>query len=342
MRLSSDIGIDLGTASVLVHIKGKGVVLHEPSVVAVDEDTQKVMAVGEEAQKMLGRTPGNIVAMKPLSDGVIADFDTTEIMLRHYITRVGGRRRFFRPRVVVCIPAVTTTVEQKAVIEALTRTGAREAYLIEEPRAAALGAGMDIFKPSGSMVVDIGGGTTDIAVLSLGDVVESTSVKVGGDKFDEAITRYIKREYNILIGERTAEWLKKDIGSAYQHSRHLSMEVRGRDLLAGLPRSITVTTREIQVSLEESLEEIVQGIKNVLENTHPELSRDIVEKGVVLTGGGGLLDGLPRLLTLETGVPFYLTEDPVGCVVKGTALVLENMDKMSSTLISTGKVNSSR
>ncbi len=340
MWLSSDIGIDLGTASILVHLKGKGIVLHEPSVVAIDQGTRSVLAVGEEAQRMLGKTPGNIVAMRPLSDGVIADFDTTEIMLRHYIQKVKARRRLIRPRVVVCVPAVTTSVEQKAVMEALTRIGAREAYLIEEPRAAALGAGMDIFKPSGSMVVDIGGGTTDIAVLSLGGVVESTSVRVGGDRFDEAITRYIKKEYNILIGERTSENLKKQVGTAYRHSRELNMEVRGRDLVQGLPRAVTITTQEVLEALEELLEEIVQGVKQVMENTPPELSRDIVEKGVVLTGGGAMLDGLSQLLTVETGVPFYLAEDPVSSVVKGTAMVLEHMDDLSPSLVSTRKTGS--
>jgi len=338
MWFSSDMGIDLGTATILVHLQGKGVVLNEPSVVAIDHATRKVVAAGEEAQKMLGRTPGNIVAVKPLNEGVIADFDTTELMLKHYVSKVGARKRILRPRVVVCIPAGTTSVEQKAVIEALTRIGAREAYLIEEPRAAALGAGLEIFKPSGSMVVDIGGGTTDIAVLSLGDVVESASVRVGGNKFDEAISRYIKKEYNVLVGERAAEHLKIEVGSAHRQSRSLAMEIRGRDLVTGLPRSLNVTTSQVIEALEEPLGEIMQGVKQVLERTPPELSGDIVEKGVVLTGGGALLDGLSRFMAEETGVPFYLAEDPVGCVVNGTAMVLNNMDRIAPTLISNKKI----
>lgn len=341
MAFSTDIGIDLGTASILVFIRGRGVVLNEPSVVAIEQQTQKVLAVGAEAQKMLGRTPGNIVAVRPLREGVIADFDITEIMLKHYIAMAGEKKRLFRPRVVVCIPAGTTSVEQKAVIEAIARTGARETYLIEEPRAAALGAGLDIFEPSGSMVVDIGGGTSDIAVLSMGEIVGSTSVRVGGDKFDEAITRYIKKEYNVLVGERTAESLKIAIGSAHPNSRYLQADVRGRDLVTGLPRSLTLTTQQVVKALEEPLWAILQGIKQVLEQTPPELAGDIIEKGIVLTGGGALLDGYSRFLTQETGVPFYLAEDPITCVVRGTAVVLENMAQLSESLISSRKIAAS-
>lgn len=338
MLFSTDIGIDLGTASILVYVRGRGVVLNEPSVVAIDQQTQKVLAVGKEAQRMLGRTPGNIVAVRPLREGVIADFDITEIMLKYYIAMAGERRRIIRPRVVVCIPAGTTSVEQKAVIEAIARTGARETYLIEEPRAAAMGAGLDIFEPIGSMVVDIGGGTCDIAVLSMGEVVESASVRVGGDKYDEAITRYVKKEYNVLVGDRTAETIKISIGSAHQDSRHLQADVRGRDLVSGLPRSITLTTQHIVKALEEPLLAVLQGIRQVLENTPPELAGDIIEKGIVLTGGGALLDGLSRFLTQETGVPFYLAEDPVTCVVEGTAKVLENMNQLSESLISSRRI----
>ncbi|MEW5783554.1 MAG: rod shape-determining protein MreB [Bacillota bacterium] len=341
MALSSDIGIDLGTASILVYIRGRGIVLNEPSVVAIEQQTQKVLAVGVEAQRMLGRTPGNIVAVRPLREGVIADFDITEIMLKHYIAMAGQKRRLIRPRVVVCVPAGTTSVEQKAVIEAVGRTGARETYLIEEPRAAAIGAGLDIFEPSGNMVVDIGGGTSDIAVLSMGEVVESASVRVGGDKFDEAITRFVKKEYNVLVGERTAESLKIAIGSAHPGSRYLQSDVRGRDLVSGLPRSLSITTQQVVLALEEPLWAILQGIKQVLEKTPPELAGDIIEKGIVLTGGGALLDGFTRFLTQETGVPFYLAEDPITCVVKGTAKVLENMNQLSDTLISSRKIASS-
>ncbi len=337
MWFSSDIGVDLGTSTVLVYVKGRGVVLNEPSVVAIDHHTHKIIAVGEEAQSMLGRTPGNIVAVRPLKQGVIADFDTTEVMLRYYISKAGARKHLIRPRAVVCIPAGITSVEQKAVIEALSRIGARETYLIEEPRAAALGAGLEIFKPSGSMVVDIGGGTCDVAVISMGEVVESYSVRSGGDKFDEAICRSVKKEYNVLIGERTAESLKLNIGSAHFQGRQLSMEVRGRDLVAGLPRSLNIATAQIVTALQEPLEDMMHGVRQVMENTPPELSGDIIEKGVVLTGGGSLLDGLSRYMAEETGVPFYLAEDPVGCVVKGTAMVLDNMDRLSSTLISAKK-----
>lgn len=341
MALSSDIGIDLGTATILVYLRGKGVVLNEPSVVAIERQTQKVLAIGAEAQKMLGRTPGNIIAVRPLRDGVIADFDITEIMLKHYIAKACQKRRVFRPRVVVCIPAGTTSVEQKAVIEAVSRTGSRETYLIEEPRAAALGAGLNVFEPSGNMVVDIGGGTSDIAVLSMGEVVESASVRVGGDKFDEAIARFIKKEYNVLIGERTAESLKIAIGSAHPNSRYLQADVRGRDLVTGLPRSLTIPTQQVVQALEDPLNVILQGVKQVLEKTPPELAGDIIEKGIVLTGGGALLDGFTRFLTQETDVPFYLAEDPISCVVKGTAMVLENMNLLAETLISSRKIAAS-
>lgn len=333
MAWSTDMGIDLGTATVLVYIKGRGIVLNEPSVVAIEQQTGKTLAVGEEAQRMLGRTPGNIVAIRPLREGVIADFDVTEIMLKHFISKVCKRRRLFKPRVVVCIPAATTSVEKKAVIEAVMRTGVRDAYLIEEPRAAALGAELDIFQPSGSMVVDIGGGTTDVAVLSMGETVVSCSVRVGGDKFDEAIARYVKKEFNMLIGERTAESLKIQIGSAYPGNRNLSMEVRGRDLVTGLPRSITVTTEQVTEAIHEPLWIIIQGVRQVLERTPPELAGDIIEKGIILTGGGSMLDGLYKIISEQMGVPVYLADDPIGSVVKGTGKALEYLDRLAGTLI---------
>ncbi|HHX86857.1 MAG TPA: rod shape-determining protein MreB [Firmicutes bacterium] len=340
MALSTDIGIDLGTSSVLVYIIGRGVVLCEPSVVAMEHPTHRLLAVGTEAQKMLGRTPGNIVAVKPLKAGVIADFEITEIMLKHYITMVGERRRLFRPRITVCIPAGITSVEKKAVIDAVTQAGARETYLIEEPRSAALGAELDIFNPGGSMVVDIGGGTTDIAVLSMGEIVEGTSVRVGGEKFDEAITRYVKRELNLFIGERSAENIKINIGSVRCDGHNQHMEIRGRDLVTGLPRSQIITTHQVAKALSEPVSAILQGIKQVFGRTPPELAGDVMEKGVVLSGGGGLLDGLTSYLSKETGVPFYLAEDPISCVAKGTAKVFKYMPQLSSSLDSNRKIAS--
>ena len=338
MGLSADIGVDLGTATVLIFVKGKGIVLNEPSVVAIDQDKKKVLAVGELAQKMLGRTPGNISAIRPLKEGVIADFEITEVMLKHFLLKVGKKRRLFRPRVVVCIPANTTSVEKKAVIEALSHTGAREAYLIEEPRAAALGAGLDIFKPGGNMIIDIGGGTTDIAVLSLGDTVVSTNVKVGGDRFDEAILRYMKKEFRLLVGERSAEELKIKVGSAIPGNRSEKMEIRGRDTTDGLPRSVEIKTEHIAEAISEPLTNLLQGVRQVLERTPPELSGDIIERGIVLTGGGALLDGLPEMITREVDVPTYLPEDPVGCVAQGTGVALEHIDQLSGTLVSSKAV----
>lgn len=337
MKLGTDMGIDLGTATVLVHLRGKGVVLHEPSVVAIEQNSRQVLAVGEAAQRMLGRTPGNIVAVRPLREGVIADFTVTELMLRHFIAKVCDRRRLLRPRVVACIPAVTTTVEQKAVVDAVIRAGAREAYLIEEPRAAALGAGLDIFHPCGHMVIDIGGGTTDVAVLSLGETVVTESIRVGGDKIDEAIVRYVKKEFNLLIGERTAESLKMEVGTAFPGHRAKESEVRGRDLLSGLPRSLTIKTKHVHEAIREPLEQIVQCVRHVLERTPPELAGDIIERGIVLTGGGVLLDGIDRLLTGITGVPVYLAQDPKTCVAKGTGRALELIERISHSLIFPGR-----
>lgn len=334
-----DIGVDLGTANVLVYIKGKGVVLREPSVVAIDRDTNKVLAIGEEARKMLGRTPGNIVAIRPLREGVIADYDTTESMLRHFIEKVAGRSFIFKPRIMVCIPSGVTTVEKRAVLEAAVQAGARKTYLIEEPLAAALGAGLDISEPYGAMVVDIGGGTTDVAVISLGGIVASESLRIGGDKFDDAIVRYVKKEYNMMIGERTAEEIKMNIGTAIRGRREGSMEVRGRDLLSGLPKTVRMSAVEIGEALNEPVEAIVQCVKAVLETTPPELAADIMDRGIVMTGGGALLYALDELIQKETGIPTYLAEDPLSCVALGTGKALESIENLEDSL-STLKSNS--
>lgn len=334
-----DIGVDLGTANVLVYIKGKGVVLREPSVVAIDRDSNKVLAIGEEARKMLGRTPGNIVAIRPLREGVIADYDTTESMLRHFIEKVAGRSFIFKPRIMVCIPSGVTTVEKRAVLEAAVQAGARKTYLIEEPLAAALGAGLDISEPYGAMVVDIGGGTTDVAVISLGGIVASESLRIGGDKFDDAIMRYVKKEYNMMIGERTAEEIKMNIGTAIRGRREGSMEVRGRDLLSGLPKTVRMSAVETGEALNEPVEAIVQCVKAVLEITPPELAADIMDRGIVMTGGGALLYALDELIQKETGIPTYLAEDPLSCVALGTGKALESIGNLEDSL-STLKSNS--
>jgi rod shape-determining protein MreB len=332
MFSGSDIGVDLGTANVLVFVKGKGIVLHEPSVVAMDKESGQVIAVGIEARRMLGRTPGNIIAIRPLRDGVIADYDVTEKMLRYFISKAdGGRKFFFRPRIMVCIPSGVTGVEERAVRQAAIQAGAKEAHLIEEPLAAALGAGLDISQPSGTMVVDIGGGTSDIAVLSLGGIVCSKSLRVGGDKVDEAIVKYIRREYNLAIGERTAEELKIEIGTAHlQGAAEKEMEIRGRDMLSGLPKAVLVSRRQVHTAIKETLDLIVNGVKEVLEQTAPELAADIVNKGIVMTGGGALLEGMDRLISLETGLPVYVADDPLSCVAKGTGRALNNMDIISA------------
>ncbi|PZD97891.1 rod shape-determining protein [Paenibacillus sambharensis] len=328
--LSKDIGIDLGTANVSIHVKGKGVVLDEPSVVAIESDSKRVLAVGEEAHRMVGRTPGNIVAIRPLKDGVIADFEITEIMLKQFIDRVGGRNWYSRPRILICAPTNITSVEQKAIREAAERSGAREVFLEEEPKAAAIGAGMDIFQPSGNMVVDIGGGTTDVAVLSMGDVVTASSIKVAGDKFDAEIMKYIKSKYKLLIGERTSEEIKMRIGTVYPGGRSESMDIRGRDMVTGLPITVTIRSEEVQEALSDSVSLIVQAAKSVLERTPPELSADIIDRGVIVTGGGALLDGLDTLLAEELKVPVLIAEDPMLCVVKGTGIMLDNLDKVSA------------
>ncbi|MCM3040970.1 rod shape-determining protein [Paenibacillus motobuensis] len=325
--MSKDIGIDLGTANVLIHVKGKGVVLDEPSVVAIDNDAKRVLAVGEDARRMVGRTPGNIVAIRPLRDGVIADFDVTETMMKYFIDRVGGKSWYSHPRILICAPTNITSVEQKSIREAAERSGAKEVFMEEEPKAAAIGAGMDIFEPSGNMVVDIGGGTTDVAVLSMGDIVTSSSIKIAGDKFDSAIIKYIKGKYKLLIGERTAEDIKIGVGTVHPSGRIAEMDIRGRDMVSGLPLTVTITSKEIQEALFDSVATIVAGAKSVLERTPPELSADIIDRGVILTGGGALLHGLDELLAEELHVPVLIAEDPMHCVVKGTGIMLDNLDK---------------
>jgi rod shape-determining protein MreB len=326
LNIATDIGIDLGTATSLVYVKGKGIVLREPSVVAVDTNTRRILAIGEEARRMVGRTPANITAIRPLREGVIADYDITEAMLRHFITKVCGKRMFLRPRIMICVPTGVTTVERRAVIEASTQAGARRTFLIEEPLAAALGAGLDISQPSGNMVVDIGGGTTDIAVLSLGGIVISESLRVAGDKFDEAIIRYVKRQHDLLIGERTAEEVKIAAGSCFPGGRNEEYEVRGRDLVTGLPRTVRITSEETREAMAETVEAVIDAIKAVLEVTPPELASDIVDRGLVLTGGGAMLSGFDRLVSRETGVPVHLAEDPLSCVALGTGKALESFE----------------
>ena len=333
--MSMDIGIDLGTANVLVYVKRKGVVLKEPSVVAVNRDTNQVLAIGEEARQMIGRTPGNIIAIRPLRDGVIADYDITESMLRFFIDKVVGRSIVFRPRIMICIPSGVTMVEQRAVQEAAEQAGARHIQLIEEPLAAAMGAGLDIVEAQGSMVVDIGGGTSDIAVISLGGVVTSASIRVAGDTFDEDIIDYVKREFNLLIGERTAEDIKVNVGAAFFGARDASMEVRGRDLLSGLPKTITVTSKNAAEALETPVTGIVQCVKKVLEETPPELAADIMDRGIVLTGGGALLYGMAELILRETGTPTIVADDPMSCVALGCGKALDIFDKFDGKATNT-------
>ncbi|NLK29360.1 MAG: rod shape-determining protein [Clostridiales bacterium] len=321
--LVSDIGIDLGTASVLVYIKGKGVVLKEPSVVAFDRDTNKIKAIGEEARLMLGRTPGNIIAVRPLRQGVISDYTVTEKMLKYFIQKAVGKQRFRKPRISVCVPSGVTEVEKKAVEDATYQAGAREVAIIEEPIAAAIGAGIDISRPCGNMIVDIGGGTTDIAVISLGGTVVSTSVKIAGDDFDDAIIRYMRKKHNLLIGERTAEDIKIKIGSAYRRPESISMEVRGRNLVTGLPKTIEVSSEETEEALKETTSQIVEAVHSVLEKTPPELAADIADRGIVLTGGGCLLYGLEELIEEKTGITTMTSEDPMTAVAVGTGKFVE-------------------
>ena len=333
---SSDIGIDLGTATVLVYVKGKGIVLNEPSVVAVNKVTGKLVAVGTEAQETLGRTPDNIIAIRPLREGVISDYEMTELMIKEFIRKVQGFR-LFKPNVVICVPSIITEVEERAVIDAGTQAGAKRVFLIEEPVAAAIGAGLDISRPNGNLVVDIGGGTTDIAVISLGGIVESTSIKIAGDKFDEAIIKYVRRTHNALIGERTAEQFKKTIGCVYPRTEEEIMEVKGRCLMTGLPRTFTLSSSEILEALEEVSSAIVEAIHSVLERTPPELTGDISSNGIVMTGGGSLIWGFDKLVASKTGIPTRVADEAVSCVAYGTGNCLENLASMQD-----GTINLSR
>lgn len=322
-----DIGIDLGTATVIAYVKGKGIVLREPSVVAVNNQTNDVLAVGEEARRMLGRTPGNIVATRPLKDGVISNYTVTEKMLKNFIGKI-SKKTFFAPRIMICIPSQVTEVERRAVIDAATQAGARRVYLIEEPIAAAIGAGIDISKPCGNMVVDIGGGTADIAVISLGGSVVSTSIKVAGDKFDEAIVKYIKRNHNMMIGERTAEELKVNIGCVYPKMQEEEMEIRGRDLLTGLPKTVVINSTEMLEALVEPAMAIVDAVHSILEKAPPELSADISDRGIYMTGGGCLVNGLDKLIQNQTGINVMIAEDAVSCVALGTGKALDSLDTL--------------
>ena len=335
--LAKDIGIDLGTASVLVYVKDKGVVLNEPSVVAIDKNDGRLLKVGAEAQAMLGRTPGNIVAIRPLREGVISDYDMTERMLKEFIHKVAGGFRFLKPRVIICVPSGITEVEERAVIDAGIQAGARRVYLIEEPVAAAIGAGIDIAKPDGHMVVDIGGGTADIAVISLSGVVESSSIKVAGDQFNEAIVKYMRRKHNILIGERTAELMKMQIGCVYPKEEDVSMDIKGRCLMTGLPKTISVSSTEMLEAFEEPVERILEAIHGVLERTPPELVADISNNGIVMTGGGSLVDGFDKLITARTGIHTVVAENAISCVAEGTGKSLESLNAMQD-----GTVNLSR
>jgi rod shape-determining protein MreB len=324
-RFSKDLGIDLGTANTLVYVRGKGIVLQEPSVVAILKETGDVRAVGEDAKRMVGRTPGNIVAIRPMKDGVIADFEVTEKMLRYFMEKIQKRARIFKPRVMICVPSGVTEVERRAVEDAALNAGAREARVIEEPMAAAMGAGLPVEDPTGNMIVDIGGGTTEVAVISLGGIVATRSIRVGGDEMDESIVQHIKKNYNLMIGERTAEDIKKEIGSAYICDEQIE-EVRGRDLVTGLPKTIKITSSEIREALSEPVFAIVEAVKMTLEKTPPELAADIMDKGIVMAGGGSLLRGLDRLISEETGMPVHKAEDPLICVALGTGRALELMD----------------
>ena len=327
-RTGAELGIDLGTATVLVYEKGKGVVLKEPSVVAINKNNNKILAIGEEARKMIGRTPGNIVAVRPLKDGVISDYNITERMLREFIKKVAGKKNIVAPKVMVCIPCQATEVEKRAILDATRNSGAKRVHLIEEPLAAAIGMDIDITKPDGVMVVDIGGGTSDIAVISLGGIVVRESIKVAGDKFDEAIIKHVRNKYKIMIGEKTAEELKINVGSVFKDSRRESTIMKGRNLVSGLPDEVEITTEEVRNALSDTVYAIVQSVKNVLEKTPPELSSDIIEKGIYMTGGGSLLHGLDKLIQFETGINVQVADDAVECVAKGTGKVLDFFDKL--------------
>jgi rod shape-determining protein MreB len=338
--LSRDMGIDLGTANTLVYVSGKGIVLQEPSVVAIDQDLKVPLAVGEDAKKMLGRTPGNVVALRPLRDGVIADFDTAELMLKHFIRQVHEGRTLVSPRIVIGIPSGVTGVERRAVMEAASQAGARDVYLIDEPVAAAIGAGLPVAEPTGNMIIDIGGGTTEVAVLSLQGTVLSESVRVAGDELSESITQYMKKVHNLVVGERTAEEIKIQIGSAYplQGDEDLTMEVRGLHLLSGLPRTVTIKSTEVRDSMSEPLAVIVDAVKRTLERTPPELAADIIDRGIMLAGGGALLNGIDTLISHETGIVTHIAADPLSCVVLGTGRVLENFKQLERVFSSRSRV----
>jgi len=330
---SNDLAIDLGTANTLVFMKGKGIVMDEPSVVAVNKDTNRVLAVGKEAKNMLGRTPGKIVAIRPMRDGVIANFEITETMLRYFITKVHNRKALVRPRIIISVPSGITQVEKRAVRDSAQSAGAREVYLVEEPMAAAIGAGLPIQEPSGNMVVDIGGGTTEVAVISLSGVVYSKSIRVGGDEMDEAIVQYVKRKYNLLIGERTAEQIKTEIGSAFPMDEKVTFQAKGRDLVAGIPKTLTISDDEVREAILEPITSIIDAIKIALERTPPELAADIVDRGIVLAGGGSLLRGMEMLIREETELPIAIAEDPLTCVVRGTGKVLDELDLLKQIQI---------
>jgi rod shape-determining protein MreB len=323
---SNDIGIDLGTANTLVYVRDRGIVLREPSVVAIQAGSQRVLAVGDEAKRMLGRTPGSIVAIRPLKSGVIADFEITEAMLRYFIRKVHNRRTMVRPRVIIAVPSGITEVEKRAVKDSATHAGAREVYLIEEPMAAAIGVGLPVHEPAGNMIVDIGGGTTEVALISLAGIVFSRSVRVGGDEMDEAIVQHMKRVYNLMIGERTAEEVKMSIGSAYPMGEETAMEVKGRDLVAGLPKTLTITSEEIREALQEPVSTIVEAVRITLERCPPELSADLVDRGLILAGGGALLRGLDKLIAEQTGLPVHVADDPLSAVAEGTGVVLHELN----------------
>ena len=325
MGFTEDVGIDLGTATVLVYIKGKGIVLNEPSVVAINNDTNEILAVGEDARQMLGRTPANIIAVRPLRDGVISDYDVTERMLKYFIKKTCGSGKFFRPRIMVCVPSGVTEVEKRAVREAATQAGGKDVFLMEEPVAAAIGAGLDISKPGGTMVMDIGGGTTDIALISLGGIVASTSVKIAGDRLDEAIIKYMRKKHKLYVGERTAEELKKGIGTAYPRDDEVSMTCSGRDLVTGLPRDVSMTSTDMLEAMEEPLQAVCEAAHSVLERTPPELAADISDTGLVLTGGGAMLWGIDKRITQRTGLKVTIAEDPTSCVAIGTGKALDNI-----------------
>ncbi|GAB4115971.1 MAG: rod shape-determining protein [Candidatus Caldatribacteriota bacterium] len=334
LGMDRSLGIDLGTVSVIIYMKGKGIILQEPSVVSIYKDSGKVLAVGEEAKQMIGKTPGNIVAIQPMKSGVIANYEITEKMLTYFIRKVCGNSKIFRPEVVICVPSGGTEVEKRAALEAALQSGARKAYLIEEPMAAAIGAGLDVSEPCGNMIIDIGGGTSDIAVISLGGIVLSESIRIASNDFDENIIKYVKNKYNLMIGEKTAENIKIEVGSAIEEEEELKTEIRGRDLLVGLPKSITISTNEVLKAISPSLRKIIEAVKAVLENTPPELTADIADKGIILTGGGSLLRNFDRLLTEVTGIPCYLAEDPIDCVALGAGKVLDNIHLLKSGLMS--------